>query len=81
VRRNYGSIDQYLAVVYSNRLETRTQDGGKTLQEFDTANDELTHGVFPARHERQVRKGTVKAFGNRIRERIVKQRFWKAREM
>lgn len=51
------ALDQYLAVVYGNQLETWAQDGGKTLQEFGTATEELTYG-------NQVRRGPVKAFGN-----------------
>lgn len=68
------SGDQYLVVDYGNQPKTRTQDSGQPLQEFATADKKLTHRVFPARHKHHVRRGPVNAFGNGVRDRVVKRK-------
>lgn len=64
------SEDQHLVVGYGNQWKTGTRDGGQPLQECATVDKKLTH---PAVHEHHVRKGPVKAFGNGVKDRVVKQ--------
>jgi hypothetical protein len=59
--------NQNLAIGSSNRLKTRTQDDGESLQECATAIEQATHCAFPAWYDNHISRGPGKAFINGIR--------------
>jgi hypothetical protein len=64
--------DQKLAAGCCNQPRTRTQDNGESLQEFDSAIEQLTRCAFPALHEDHVHRGPGKAFSSSIRDQGIK---------
>jgi hypothetical protein len=64
--------DQHFSAAYRCPLITRTQKAGKSLQDFDTAIEQLAHRAYPTLPEDHIRREAGKAFAYGVKAPDIK---------